>query len=172
MRRQAWNRLAAWIIDWLCILAWVAVLAAVGVPLHLGGMTDDVSARVGNVIAAVILVVPVTIVLALLESGAQEASVGKRIRRLHVVDVDTGATVPFGRTLLRNVLKISVPWTLGHVVVYGLSRPDANGIVPGWIWAATAAAYVLPLIYVIALFVRRGRTPYDWAARTIVIANR
>lgn len=164
--------MAAGLIDWLCILVWVAVVAAVGVPLYLAGKTDDLSSAAGNVVSAVILVLPVTIVLALLESGRQEATVGKRSRRLRVVDAETGATVPFRRTFLRNVLKIAVPWSLGHVVVYGWTQPGATGVVPIWLWVVTAAAYALPVVFLTTLFVRRGRTPYDWAARTIVIPDR
>lgn len=164
--------MAALIIDWLCILVWVAVVAAVGVPLYLSGLTDDLSTAAANLIAAVVLVVPVTIVLALLESGARQATVGKRIRHLQVVYVDTGKQVPFRRTLLRNAIKIAVPWTIGHVVVYGLAKPGAGGTIPVWLWITTVAAYVLPLAFVASLLIRRGRTPYDWAAHTLVVGRR
>jgi len=68
-------------------------------------------------------------------------------------------------------MKLAVPWTLGHMVVYWLASPSANGFVPAWLWAVTAASYVLPSSYVVSILVRRGRTPYDWAARTVVIKD-
>ncbi len=170
MNRHPWNRLVAWLIDWLCALAWVAVTAAVGVPLFLAGITDGLSAGALNIIAATIIVVPLTGALAWLESGAREATIGKRALRLHVVDADTGSRVPFRRALLRNAVKIAVPWTLGHVVAFGIFRSSEAGYIPGWLSVATAAAYVLPAVYVVSLFVRRGRTLYDWISRTTVVA--
>jgi hypothetical protein len=59
--RHPWNRLLAWGVDWLCILVWVAITAAVGIPLYLSGVTTGLSLAVLNVVAALILVVPVTL---------------------------------------------------------------------------------------------------------------
>lgn len=170
MSRHSWDRLVAWLIDWLSILAWVAVIAAVGVPLFLLGVTRGLTTGAANVIASTILVVPVTIALAWQESGIRQATLGKRIRHLQVADADIGSRVPFQRTLLRNSVKIAVPWILGHAVAYELFRSSSSNP-PGWLWVATAAAYVLPAASVASLFVRRGRTPYDWISRTTVIRN-
>ncbi|MGO2035095.1 MAG: hypothetical protein ACTH2U_01360 [Brevibacterium sp.] len=38
--RLGMRRIAAWLVDWLCILIWVAITAAVGVPLYLNGITS------------------------------------------------------------------------------------------------------------------------------------
>ncbi|MEX2551862.1 MAG: RDD family protein, partial [Actinomycetota bacterium] len=65
--------------------------------------------------------------------------------------------MPFPRALLRNALKIAVPWMLGHAVVFELvqtSEAEASAV-PGWLWVVTAGAYVLPAAYVVSLFVRR-----------------
>src|ERR1700712_4543510 len=120
MTRLAGDRLAAWALDWLCILAWVAVTAAVGVPLLLTGVTHGVSPVWLNIIGAVVLIAPVTVGLAWLEFGTRPATFGKRTRRLQVAGADTGSRVTFSRALLRNSLKIALPWTLGHAVVFGL----------------------------------------------------
>lgn len=169
MSREPWNRLIAWLIDWLCLLAWVAVTAAVGVTLDVTGVTPDLSRGALNIIATVIVVVPVTGAFALLESSGWEATVGKRTRRLRVVDAESGSPVPFRRTLRRNFVKIALPWMIGHAVVFEIVTRDAAGQVPGWLWVATAGAYVLPAFYVVSLFIGRGRTPYDWVSRTTVV---
>jgi len=78
MNRHPWNRLLAWVTDWLRILVWVAV-AAVGVPLYLAGITGGLTVVAQNILATVTLVVPVTLMLAGFESSAREASIGKRI---------------------------------------------------------------------------------------------
>jgi len=165
---RPWSRLAAWLIDWLLVLEWVAILAAVGIPLFLNGVTSQLSVVTLNLIATLALVVPVTIGLAVLESGDRGATVGKRVRRLEVVTATTGTPASMKRTLLRNVLKIAVPWTIGHAAVYGIVTTDAAAAPAPSVWILTAIAYVLPLVYVVSLFVGSGRTPYDRISGTTV----
>jgi hypothetical protein len=167
--RHPWNRLLAWGVDWLCILVWVAITAAVGIPLYLSGVTTGLSLAVVNVVAAFVLVVPVTLGLAWLESGTREASPGKRARRLRVVRFGTGARVSLWRALMRDTLKVAVPWTIGHAAVYGIVASGGEGTVPVQVWLLTAVAYILPIAYVVTLFVGSGRTPYDWVADTAVV---
>lgn len=168
--RSAWDRLLAWLIDWLCILGWVLVTAAPGVPLYLVGVIRTSHPFVENAVAALVLVVPVTVTLAVMESGTRAASVGKRVRGLRVADVDTGPPPSFPRSLLRTGLKVALPWLLAHVAVYGIvATSDAS--VPGWLWVLTAASYALPIIWTVSLFVGSGRTPYDVASRTVVISS-
>jgi len=168
MSRQPWNRLIAWGIDWLCVSAWVAVIAAVAVPLSLAGVTGGLSLVALNVLGDTVLVIPVTICFAWLESSDREATIGKRRRGLKVVDADTGSRVPLRRTLLRNALKIAVPWIIGHAVVYEIFQTNKAGHIPRWVGVATAGAYILPAVYAVSLFVGQGRTPYDWVSRTAV----
>ena len=156
-------------MDWLCILVWVAITAAVGVPLFLTGVTSGLTFWALNVIASLILVVPVTLALAGLESSAREGSLGKRVRRLRVVDVATGDRVSFWRALARNIMKIAAPWMIGHAAVFGIVASSDASAVPTAVWIVTAVAYILPVTYLVSLFVGSGRTPYDWAAGTAVV---
>jgi len=169
MARHPWNRLLAWIVDWLAILAWVAVVAAVGIPLYLMGIIGTMPLLWANLVAAALLVVPVTIVLARLESSVKEGSLGKRARHLRVVSVRTGARVSFQQAIARNALKIALPWTIGHAAVYGIVTSSATGTVPISISVLTAIAYVLPITYVVSLFLGTGRTPYDRLCRSVVV---
>lgn len=168
VNRYPWNRLLAWAVDWLCILAWVAIIAAIGIPLYRAGITGGLTVVGQNIIAAVILVVPVTLMLAGLESSAREASIGKRVRHLLVVNSRTGQRVSFRRGLARNTMKIAVPWTIGHADVFGIVASTTAGSIPPSIWVATAFAYALPLAYVASLFFGTGRTPYDRISGTTV----
>jgi uncharacterized RDD family membrane protein YckC len=165
-QRHPWNRLLAWILDWLCILVWVAVIAAIGIPLYLSGVTRSIDAVSGNVIGLVTLVVPITLALAWRESSRKQATPGKRARRLVVTVSGTGSRPGFGRTLLRNALKVALPWELGHTVAFTLAT--SGGIVPEWIVPVLALTYALPLVYLITLFVGDGRTAYDRIAGTVV----
>lgn len=160
-----WRRLLAWVIDWLTILVWVGVLAAIGVPLYLGGFTTASDPLVLNAVAAALLVIPATIWLAAFEAGGKHATLGKRALRLRVVPVE-GAQLTFARALLRNGLKITVPWLIGHAAVYSLvERVDSFAV------ALLVAAYVLPILYLVMLFAPGHRTAYDRISRTSVIRN-
>jgi len=161
MHRHPWKRLLAWLVDWLLVLAWAGLTAAVGIPLFLSGVTAGLHAVALNVIAVVVLVLPVTVVLAAFESGGRQATPGKRTQRLVVTDAATGGSLRFLTALGRNALKIAVPWTLGHAAVFAIVSAGGAEPVPVWIWVITAAAYVLPIVYVVTLFVAAGRTPYD-----------
>ena len=166
MERHPWRRLLAWLIDWCCVLLWAGALAAVAVPLYRAGLITTLSPLAGNIVGAAVLVVPATFALAALESGRRGATIGKRVAGLRV-ETGGGSAPSLGRSLARNTLKIMVPWLIGHAAVYALS--DTSGAaVPGWLWALTVAAYVLPIVWVVSLFVGSGRTPYDRIVGTYV----
>ncbi|GAB3394039.1 hypothetical protein GCM10027568_23930 [Humibacter soli] len=167
MQRHPWRRLVAWLIDWVCILVWAGVVAAVGVPLYLAGVTRNVDDVTLNVIAAATIVVPVTLTLAALESSGWQATLGKRMLRLRVQARDV-ARPSFWVALLRNALKVALPWTIGHAAVIAIYSASTSDAIPPWVWVITIAAYALPIVYIVALFVRRGRTPYDAASGTRV----
>ncbi|GAA4371678.1 hypothetical protein GCM10023166_21100 [Paeniglutamicibacter cryotolerans] len=161
----------ACLVDWLLVLGWVATTAAVGIPLFLSGVTRGLSVVALNLVATLVLVAPVTVGLAVLESGVREATIGKRARQLIVVNVTTGQRISMKRALLRNALKIALPWTIGHAAVYGIVRTSMTGSVPPAIWVVTAIAYVLPIAYVVSLFIGSGRTPYDRISGTSVVIH-
>jgi uncharacterized RDD family membrane protein YckC len=163
---EAWRRIVAWLVDWLCFLVWLALVAAIGIPLYLSGVTSQWSAVTTNVVSALVTAVPLTIFLAVLESGTRQASVGKRVLGLKVEAARDGGRLSFASALLRNTLKVAVPWTIGHAAAITLVGSTTIG--PG-LATLTAAAYVLPLVYVVTLFVREGRTPYDRAGGARVV---
>ena len=163
---EAWQRVVAWLVDWLCFLVWLALVAAIGIPLYVAGMTGQWSVVTTNVVSALVTAVPLTVFLAVLESGTRQASVGKRVMGLKVVGVRDGARLSFASALLRNALKVAVPWTIGHAAAIALV--GSTTMSPGLV-ILTAAAYVLPLVYVVTLFVREGRTPYDRAGGARVV---
>jgi uncharacterized RDD family membrane protein YckC len=157
--RHPWRRLLAWWVDWLCIMAWAAVIAVIAVPLYLSGALRDLGPVAQNVVSAAALVIPVSLAFAVLESSRLHATLGKRVAGLTVVGAD-GTRVGFWRALLRNLVKIAVPWAIGHAAVYALT--GSSGATPTvWLVLLTAAAYVLPTIWLVTLFVGAGRTPYD-----------
>ncbi|MFI2485931.1 RDD family protein [Promicromonospora kroppenstedtii] len=169
MNSEAWRRIAAWLVDWLCFLAWLVVLAAIGIPLYLAGVTTGWSAATTNVVSALLTAVPLTTFLAVLESGPRQATIGKRALGLQVVGARDGGRLTFARALLRNALKVALPWTIGHAAAIGLV--GSTTVEPGLI-VLTAAAYVLPIAWVVTLFAGAGRTPYDRAGGATVVRAR
>jgi uncharacterized RDD family membrane protein YckC len=165
--RRALRRIVAFLIDWVCILGWVAVSAAVGVPLYLAGVTRGLDPMSLNIIATVILVVPVVVAAAVFESRRRGATPGKRV--LHL-GVRHGSRAPgFGRALLRNALKIGVPWIIAHAAVFVLATSGASTPPLGYV--LLAAAYVLPIAYLVSLFAGSGRTLYDRVADIRVVSS-
>lgn len=170
MTRHPGDRILAVVIDWLFMCVWIALVAAVAVPLFLVGDTASLPPVAQNAVAALVTVVPITIALAVLESGPRQATPGKRARRLLVQDARTGNALPFRRALLRNTLKIALPWTIAHAAVYaivGASGGPGASMPPG-VEVVTAIAYVLPAVWLATLLIASGRTPYDRIARTVV----
>jgi uncharacterized RDD family membrane protein YckC len=165
------RRITAWLIDWLCILVVPVALVPVGLITLNAGV--DLPSWVLNAGAFGLVIVPATLWAAWRESRPRGATPGKRLRRLRVVDSATGERVTFGRALVRNTAKIAVPWELGHTAAFGFANAPAGqgrtDTVGTWLWAVTAGAYAIVIVYVAALFVGSGRTPYDRLSRTRVV---
>jgi uncharacterized RDD family membrane protein YckC len=158
--RHPWRRIAAWAVDCLAIAAWVGVTLLVGVPLYLAGLLRPSGFVLLNVVGALVVVIPVVLALAVLEHRLG-ATIGKRVLKLTVRR--EGRRPSFGRALVRNLLKVALPWLIGHAAVFAVST-DPTPLTS----AALALAYVLPLVYVVSLVVGRGRTPYDAVVGTVV----
>lgn len=165
------RRIAAWLVDWLCILIWVAITAAVGVPLYLNGITSPAGMLTANLVGAIVVVVPVVLAAAFVESRRFSATPGKRLLGLRLRC--RSGEPRFHLALIRNLLKIGLPWILGHAAVYALARTDAESFgLPIGVWIVAVAANVIPLVYVVTLFLADGRTPYDRITGTDVVLAR
>ncbi|HQY99700.1 MAG TPA: RDD family protein [Propionicimonas sp.] len=163
MTAPAKPRLLAGLIDLALALAWVVVVAAVGVLLYLNGMTTGVGPLVQNLVGLLCVVVPVTLGLTLAECGRYEATPGKLKFGLRVRTV-AGERITWPRSLLRNLLKLGLPWTLAHA--------GAIGVAYGGGWDAQLGAslsLLVPVAYLASLFFGSGRTIYDHLAGTVVI---
>ena len=76
-----------------------------------------------------------------------------------------------GRSLARNVIKIAVPWELGHTVALGyVSAASTN--VPVWLWVLTAIIYGWLLLNLILLIIPSRKPLHDRVARTNVMRTR
>lgn len=149
------------------MLGWAVLVAAVGVPLYLAGVTGRLGPFGLNLLGLALVILPVTIGLTLLESGRYEATPGKLKLGLRVRRDPNGERISWGRSLLRNLLKLGLPWTLGHLAAISLAT--------GGGWDAQVGAVLslaVPAAYLVSLFAGDGRTIYDHLAGTMVISTR
>ena len=167
IRRMTWRRLQAGLLDLAFILGWVAVVAAVAVPLWLQVIAAGLGTLGLNLVVGAVVVLPVVLVLAWAEGGRYEASPGKQWTGLRVRRRD-GSPLGFWGALLRNTAKVALPWALGHAAVIALVTGTSRGV-PLDVWVLAGAAVSVPAIYLLSLFIGERRTPYDVLARSDVV---
>ena len=143
------------------------VLAALLVPLGLWWLSRGLvfSLVQTNVLGVVVLVAPATLWVAIWES-VRGATPGKRLVGLRVIAGNAGRRPGFGRALVRAVIKIAVPWELGHTTALALSSGEDPGAAT---WMVVALCYLVGLIMIIGLLVRPHRPPHDRLAGTRVV---
>ena len=165
MTSLAVRRIAAWCVDWLIITGYATALVPVGLLLR----HNSVSLPIGtwNLLSFLLLIAPVTGWLAVWEAGRRGASPGKRFMRLRV-GIGGGSPPPLIRALLRNVLKVALPWELGHTAAFTLASPSAAGLEAVVAIVSGIAASVIAVAYVASLFVGSALTPYDRLVGTTV----
>jgi uncharacterized RDD family membrane protein YckC len=155
---MGWLRVSAWLIDWVCVVVWAGLLVPVGLLVR----RFEVPVWGVDVGSFFVLIVPVTVWLAWWES-MRGATPGKWRRGVAVVSVRSGRKVSFGRAVVRNVLKVAVPWELGHTVAFGFaSQADPQP----WLLGLSLVLYGVLLWWMVSLFV--GVSPYDVVAGTRV----
>lgn len=160
-------RLLATLLDYCVVLGWLAVLAAVFVPLYAADLVPwrghvDLVSFAGSV-------VPVWLYLTVTEAGARRATWGKRRAGL-VVRAPGGGTVGPARVALRNAVKL-LPWACAHLGIAPLWAGSGAGTVvsPALAWVPITAAYLVVGATVVSVLVRRDRAAlHDLVAGTRV----
>ena len=160
----------AFLVDYLVIAVWIAVVVGVGFWLR-AAAPDLAGSLFGDPLTAeatgfVALTLPVGLYFALSEAGPRGATLGKRRLGIRVIG-DGGSAVSLGRSVLRTVLKLA-PWELSHAIIWRYaspgSAPDAvltAGLVVVWgLIGANLAA---------ALLDDRRRSLYDRLSGTSVV---
>jgi len=163
----AGRRIAAWCVDWLVISGYAAALIPLG--LLLVGYSHRWSPLAANAVALATLVVPAWLWMAAWERGPRAASPGKRLLRLRADAVQRTA-LGWRRSLVRNGLKLAVPWELGHTAAFTLADVHASGPATAIGLTGGLAACLIGCGYLVSLFVGTGRTPYDLASGARVVA--
>lgn len=166
MNTIARRRLLAGLIDVALMLAWALVVGAVVLAVFRGAGPGAVGLLGLNLAGVAVVVLPATIGLTMLEAGRYEATPGKLKYGLRVRRDPTGERISWGRSFLRNLLKLGLPWVLVHLAVVSAA---VTGGTAAWIGAVLSIA--VPVAYVVSLLVGDGRTIYDHLAGTMVIGT-
>lgn len=171
MNPLAGARARAYLVDGLFYLG----IAVLEVPVGLAAIRFGWGSNRGWVYAAS-TVAPVlsAAVAARAEAGPHEATVGKRREDLTVVAAfgyGGAVRISFASGLVRNFVKITVPWQLGHTVALGASWGGFEERDP---MTLTSTALLYPLLGAMAWTGLRGngRALHDRAARTRVVSTR
>ena len=170
-------RIKAFAFDYLVILAYMAVLAGVGTWLTLGPLGDRwtqlMSSPVrADLVAFLMLVLPVALYFAFGEASEAGGTPGKRRVGLRVVGPG-GARLGLARSAVRSGLKF-LPWQLAHTAMFHIPGfPVSPGEPPAWSPVLLAVAWLLVALYLLGLTpIFGGRTLYDRAAGSAVVERR
>lgn len=173
---NGWQRIAAFLLDYLIIALYLVLLIIVGVGLGFGPLRGAFQAMFADpnkseFSAFLLLVLPVVLYFALLECAPWQATWGKRKMGLRVTDTH-GARLSFPRSLGRSLLKFA-PWELTHACIWRIPGWPLAPSAPSTIIAAgLALVWVLVAAYLVSLLVsQRHQTLYDWIAGTFVIVE-
>ncbi len=139
-------------------------MAAVLVPLCVVVQRRGAPSRAAVVALSALLPVAATVIAAVQESHL--GTPGHRRAGLTVLD-NRGTAPGLGRALLRNTVKIGVPWQLGHLVGVGAADGGFERRDP---WTPVPAALVYPWFAAVASSVAlgSGRALHDRMAGTHV----
>ena len=162
-------RLTAFALDAVTYLIIPALLLPLGLLLIRHGVMPEFGCS--QCIGLVLVIAPATAWATWCEARPREATLGKRLLRLGVLDETTEALVPASRSLARNMIRIALPWELGHTVALGYAY-TGSGNVPAWLWVLTAIIYGWLLVNLILLIIPSRKPVHDRVARTIVVGTK
>lgn len=168
------QRIGAFLLDYLIIVAYIVLLVILSVGLGFGPLRSVFRAMFADpnrseISAFLLLVFPVILYFALLECSSWQATWGKRKMGLCVIDTH-GARLSFPRSLVRSLLKFA-PWELTHACLWRI---------PGWPLAPTTPSpvitaglvliWILVAVYLVSMLMsKKHQALYDRIAGTYVI---
>jgi uncharacterized RDD family membrane protein YckC len=158
-------RLAAALVDGATYLIIPALLVPIGLLLTRRGVT--LSSLAVNAIGFALVMALASAWAVWWEARPRGRTPGKRLLRLQVIDQRTRALPSPRQALVRKLIKIALPWELGHTVELGYANTEGS-VVPGWLWALTAATYGWLLLNLILLIIPSHRPVHDRLALTVV----
>ncbi len=170
----AWRRVAAYLVDYLVIAAYIALLTGASVASGAGQRLDFAlsgSPVLGQLLAFVALTLPVMLYFAVSEASPWQGTLGKRALSIRVAAHGAGSRLSFRRALLRAALKFA-PWELAHTILWRVEGWPLESPQPTTVhWLGFALSLLWAGWYLVSLFVGSRRTLYDRAAASVVVRS-
>lgn len=165
-----WRRIAAYFVDYFVFIApLLGLLSLCGWALWSFGITPSLdNPWVHQGIVILVLTLPIVLYFALAESSRWQATVGKRLMKVAVVDTSE-ERANFKQTAIRAVVKV-LPWEFFHTIYWHWEGWPVNPAPPTTLQIiAISIGWIVIGWFVVCLFIGSRRPPYDWAAGTIVV---
>jgi len=164
-----WRRAGAFALDYIIILGYL--LGVVLLSLLVNTLFDTNQWLFGNriraqVVAFLLVTLPITLYFAISESSPQQATWGKQRLKLKVADHNR-KRIHFWRALGRTLLKF-VPWEISHTLIWQIYfSPQTESV---WISYGFVLVYLLIGLNLVSLVISKTRqTLYDFLTNTHVI---
>ena len=166
------RRLLAFLLDYVVIAAYIVVLTLVTQAAALAGLSITglfANPIRADLLAFLLLVLPVILYFALSESSPRQATWGKRRMNLCVTSTDD-QRLSFPRALLRSAVKF-LPWQIAHTSLFQIPGWPLNATtVPAGSVTGFILVWVMIFVYLGFLFFQpTRRTPYDFASGSVVV---
>ena len=163
-----WQRVRAFVLDYVIILIYLAAITLVVWLLNLFSIDEWLFAeRIrAQIVAFLLVTLPVTLYFAIRESSTQQATWGKQRVGLKVTDYN-GERIGFWRSFARTLLKF-IPWELSHTFIWNLSfSPQEDSVL---ITFGFGLVYLLAGLNIASLILaKKHQTIYDLLAKTYVV---
>jgi uncharacterized RDD family membrane protein YckC len=164
-----WRRAGAFALDYIIILGYLLGLVLLSVLANtLSGANQWLFAdRIrAQVVAFLLVTLPITLYFAISESSPRQATWGKQRLRLKVTDHD-GKRISFWRAFGRTLLKF-VPWEISHTLIWEIYF--STGAASAWINYGFVLVYLLIGLNILSLVITKtNQTLYDLLTNTYVI---
>jgi uncharacterized RDD family membrane protein YckC len=171
---SVWQRIAAFLLDYLIVAAYIILLIIISLGLGIGPLRSEframfASPNTSEFSAFLVLAFPVILYFALYDCSSWQGTWGKRKMGLHVVNM-RGARLSISRSLVRSLFKFA-PWELTHACIWRIPGwPLAPGTPSTIITAGLVLVWVLVATYLASMLISKKRQAlYDWIAGTLVI---
>lgn len=161
-------RFKAFMIDYLLILVYLAVLFVLNVFLF-PSLQEWFKGSPSEAQFAGFLMVtlPISLYFIISDSVIGGQSFGKKKMGIQVAD-ENGSALSVPHTMFRTILKF-LPWELSHYLVYRLMY-IGDGEVPLFYYMIGGLIYTLMFIYILtAVFTKKKQSLYDILAKTQVV---
>lgn len=160
-----WQRISAFLLDYLILAVYLAGLSALFFILPNTSSLFDSRIK-AQTFGFLFVTFPITLYFAISESSKKQGTWGKTRLSLKVTDQE-GNRIGFGKSLIRSTLKF-IPWEISHTLLWEVTfNPDLNPIILN---SMLISVYGLLGAYIASLLLTKTRqTLYDLVCGTYII---